>query len=80
MNEETEHVYPTIGRRVEGLSAPVLTGYAREEIVRCPACKSSYFEEELRDGMAYCGTFHGWYACENGFCHLAKRKNNADER
>lgn len=72
MNEVTEHVYPTIGRSVEGYSSPVLTGCAREEVIRCPACKSSYFEGALVDGMAYCGTFQGRYACEKGFCHLAE--------
>ncbi|MBQ9621526.1 MAG: hypothetical protein IJR41_06280 [Atopobiaceae bacterium] len=73
MNEETEHIYPTIGRHVEGLSAPVLTGLPREEIIRCPDCKKR-IEGEKRNGCEYCRAFHGWYACEGGFCHFAERK------
>lgn len=74
MNEMTEHIYPTMGRHVGGMSAPVLTGYAREEVIRCPSCKKSHFDGEMRDGMAYCGRFHGWHARDDGFCHLAERR------
>lgn len=73
MNEVTEHIFPTIGRNIEGYECPVLTGMAREEIIRCPACKHPMWEE-MRGDFAYCRAFHGWYACEVGFCHLAERK------
>lgn len=71
MNEVTEHIYPTTGRHVDGYSSPVLTGCAREEVVRCPACKHPIWED-MQGEYAYCCAFRGWYACEDGFCHLAE--------
>ena len=79
MNETTEHIFPTIGRNVEDYECPVLTGMAREEVVRCPDCGKSRFGELEHGGRAYCDAFHGWYACGDGFCHLAERKEARDE-
>ena len=71
-NEKTEHIYPTIGRGI----AAIPTGRSREEVVRCPDCKKN-IEDEPMGEFTYCAAFHGWYACEKGFCHMAERKETS---
>lgn len=88
MNEATEHVFPTIGRHVEGYSAPVVAGRAREEVTRCRDCSHFASGEEFWgevDGMpilmATADTCDFWAGTKckvtpDGFCRWAERKES----
>ena len=79
MNETTEHVFPTIGRNDGDRECPVLTGCAREEIIRCRDCGKWHECDEI-DGIVYglCDEFSvpGRSAAtqSGGFCWWAKRR------
>ena len=69
MNEVTEHVFPTIGRNIEDYEYPVLTGCAREEIIRCKDC--DYYTIKSQTCWCYPEAI---YKDPNGFCDEGVRK------
>ena len=80
MNEVTEHIFPTIGRNIEHYECPVLTGMAREEIIRCADCGKWGEPCDEIDGTPYgeCREFsvpgRTCLTQANGFCFWADRK------